>query len=138
MAKDRVIKKTDDDAVGVHPEQRPGLAHLHNHLGQRTRGYSFTATEAKNAFSRVLETALLKGMVVITKHDAPKAVLLSVDEFNRLAGVAERQLDTLSVEFDDLLSRMQTPEAHAAMKAAFEASPKQLGRAAVAAARKRD
>jgi hypothetical protein len=64
-------------------------------------------------------------------------VLLSVDEFNKLAGAAERKLDALSGEFDALLSRMQTPEARTGMKAAFEASPKQLGRAAVAAARKR-
>jgi len=76
-------------------------------------------------------------VVVITKHDAPKAVLVSVDEFNALAGAAESKLDTLSSEFDALLARMQTRKARAGMKAAFDASPKQLGRAAVAAARKR-
>jgi len=133
----KALEKTADYAVGLHREQRPGLANVHNRLGERAIGYSFTATEAKNAFSRVLETVILKGMVVITKHDAPKAVLLSVDEFNKLAGAAERKLDALSGEFDALLSRMQTPEARTGMKAAFEASPKQLGRAAVAAARKR-
>ena len=44
---------------------------------------------------------------------------------------------TLSGEFDALLARMQTPAALAGMKAAFDASPKQLGKAAVAVARKR-
>jgi len=43
----------------------------------------------------------------------------------------------LSREFDALLARMQTPAARAGMKAAFQAYPKQLGRAAVAVARKR-
>jgi hypothetical protein len=43
----------------------------------------------------------------------------------------------LSREFDALLARMQTSAARAGMKAAFQAPPKQLGRAAVAAARKR-
>jgi antitoxin Phd len=40
-------------------------------------------------------------------------------------------------EFDELLGRMQTPEARAGMRAAFGASPKQLGKAALAAEQKR-
>jgi prevent-host-death family protein len=76
-------------------------------------------------------------VVVITKHAAPKAVLVSLDEFNALTRAAESKLDTLSGEFDALLARMQTPKARAGMRAAFNASPKQLGKAAVAAARKR-
>ena len=75
--------------------------------------------------------------MVITQHDAPKAVLLSVDEFTALTRATEGTLDTLSAEFDALLARMQTPRARAGMKAAFAASPKELGKAAVAAARKR-
>ncbi len=101
------------------------------------RASSVTATEAKNEFGRVLERVLQGGMVVITKHDTPKAVLLSLDEFNALAPATERTLDTLSAEFDALLAQMQTPKARRGMKAAFGASPKVLGRAAVAAARKR-
>jgi antitoxin Phd len=46
-------------------------------------------------------------------------------------------LDSLTGEFDALLSRMQTPKTRAGMKSAFKVSPKQLGKAAVAAARKR-
>lgn len=41
-------------------------------------------------------------------------------------------------ELDALFERMQTPEARAGMKAAFDASPEEMGKAAVAAARKRD
>jgi len=98
---------------------------------------SFTATDAKKQFGRVLELVLRKGAVIITKHDAPKAILLSVDEFNALADTPRRALDTLSGEFDAMLARMQTPRARARMKRAFEASPKELGKAAVKAARKR-
>ncbi len=98
---------------------------------------SFTATEAKKRFGRVLEMVLRGGAVVITKHDAPKAILLSVDEFNTLARSGGSTLDSLSAEFDAMLARMQTPTARARMNAAFRASPKALGRAAVAAARKR-
>jgi len=75
--------------------------------------------------------------VIITKHDAPKAILISVDEFNALSRGREAKLDTLGEEFDALLARMQTPKARLAMKTAFHASPKQLGKAAVATARTR-
>ncbi len=75
--------------------------------------------------------------VVITRHAAPKAVLISVENFNALSGAAETKLDTLSQEFDALLARMQTPTARHGMKAAFAASGKRLGKAALAAARSR-
>jgi antitoxin Phd len=43
--------------------------------------------------------------------------------------------DDQSERNDNLLERMQTPQAKAAMAAAFNATPGQLGRAAVKAAR---
>ena len=108
-----------------------------NRRGETVDTSSVTATDAKKGFARVLEMVIRGGVVVITKHDAPKAVLLSVDEFNALAHAPSLKLDALSGQFDALLARMQTPKARAGMKAAFAASPKQLGRAAVAAARRR-
>ena len=96
-----------------------------------------TATDAKNEFGRALEKAIQGGIVVITKHDQPKAVLISVHEFNALTNANRIKLDTLSGEFDALVARMQTPAARAGMKAAFDASPKQMGKAAVRVARKR-
>ena len=77
------------------------------------------------------------GAVVITKHHAPRAVLISVENFNALSGETGTTLDTLDREFDALLSRMQTATARRGMKAAFAASGKQLGQAAAAAARRR-
>jgi len=108
-----------------------------NRRGETVDTSSVTATDAKKEFARMLEMVIQGGVVVITKHDAPKAVLLSVDEFNALAHAPSLKLDALSGQFDALLARMQTPKARAGMKAAFAASPKQLGRAAVAAARRR-
>jgi prevent-host-death family protein len=96
-----------------------------------------SASEAKSEFGRVLEMAMQGGAVVISKHDVPKAVLISVENFNALSGAAQTKLDTLSHEFDALLARMQTSEARRGMKAAFAASGKRLGKAAVAAARSR-
>lgn len=95
------------------------------------------ATRAKNEFASVLEAVLTGNRVVITKHDQPKAVLISIEEFNRLSDATGIALDSLAAEFDALLAGMQTPKARAAMRSAFHASPSELGRAAVAAARKR-
>jgi len=98
---------------------------------------AISATEAKNEFGRILETVIQGGKVVITKHDSPKAVLISMREFNTLSNAHRAELETLSDEFDRLLAKMQAPAARAGMHAAFHATPKELGKAAVAAARKR-
>jgi antitoxin Phd len=96
-----------------------------------------SATDAKNKLGEVLDTVLQGGMVLITKHETPKAILLSMEEYGALARAAHTRLDTLNDEFDAMLARMQTPKARAGMKSAFNASPRQLRKAAVAAARKR-
>ena len=96
-----------------------------------------SATEAKNKLGEVLDSVLQSGMVLITKHETPRAVLLSMEEYGALSHTTQTRLDILNGEFDALLARMQTAKARAGMKAAFAASPKQLGKAAVEAARKR-
>lgn len=96
-----------------------------------------TATEAKTRFGPLLESAIRGGSVVITKHDTPKAVLLSMAEFEALGGVRPPDLDALSAEFDRLLARLQTPDNRKALKSAFDATPKELGRLAVAHHRRR-
>jgi antitoxin Phd len=126
MSKGRMIVADDEpSALNSYRGDRPGAAS------------TVTATYAKNEFGRVLEKVIQGGIVVVTKHDQPKAVLISVREFNALTSANRNKLDTLSGEFDALLARMQTPAARAGMKAAFDASPRQMGKAAVTAARKR-
>ena len=95
---------------------------------------AFAATEAKNEFGHLLETALRSGAVAITRHDTVKAVLLSVEEYEALLPQTGK-IETLTGEFDALLTQMQTPVARRAAWKAFRASPKELGAAAVAAAR---
>jgi antitoxin Phd len=96
------------------------------------------ATRFKNEFGAIFEQAALSGAVAITKHDKPKAVLLSFAEFEALVKPRAPALDDLGAQFDGLLARMQTPQAKRGMAAAFRASPAELGRAAVkAATRKR-
>lgn len=113
------------------------VAAFRNRRGEQVEASSVTATDAKKQFGRVLEMVLRGGAVVITKHDAPKAIVLSMEEFSALTDAQTPRLDDLSADFDAMLARMQQPRARAGMKAAFGASPKELGKAAVAAARKR-
>lgn len=109
-----------------------------NSQGELVDVPTVAATRFKNEFGAIFEKAALGGAVAITKHDAPKAVLLSYAEFESLVKSRSPALDDLSEDFDNLLARMQTPKARKGMAAAFEASPTELGRAAVkAAARKR-
>jgi len=104
---------------------------------QAVRRSSFTATEAKNEFGHLLERAIQGDTLVITKHDEPKAVLISMDEYTSLKGGPERTLNGLTAEFDAMYERMQSPKVRAAMKSGFAANSEQMGRAAVRAARKR-
>ena len=94
------------------------------------------ATQLKNAFGNVLEQVMRGGAVAITRHESPKAVLLAYDEFVALTRDRAPSLNDLTAEYDVLLARMQTPAARKGMADAFNATPAEMGRAAVKAARK--
>lgn len=104
---------------------------------RETGALSVTATDAKNRFGPLLETAIRGRSIVITKHDTPKAVLMSMAEFESLSRVRDRRLRVLDDEFDAMLTGMQTAKSRGAMKAAFDASPRDLGKMAASAARRR-
>ncbi len=106
-----------------------------NSHGQLVDISAVAATKVKNEFGTILEQTLQNGAVAITRHDAPKAVLLSLVEFESLVKERSPVLDALNEEFDALLGLMQTPSSRKGVEAAFTASPEQLGRAAVKAAR---
>ena len=133
----RIAKPNSGSGSSTLRPRRSRVATFRNSRGETLEPSSVSASVAKSEFGRVLEMAIQGGAVVITKHDAPKAVLISVENFNALSGAAETKLDTLSSEFDALLARMQTSKARRGMKAAFAASGKRLGKAAVAATRSR-
>lgn len=97
---------------------------------------AIAATKVKNEFGAILEQVNHGGAVAITRHDTPKAVLLSYEEFASLVKVRSRTLDDLGAAFDHLLAGMQTAKARKGVDAAFKDSPVELGRAAVKAARK--
>jgi prevent-host-death family protein len=114
----------------------PALTFRNSH-GDLVDVPAVAATRLKNEFGTVLEQAVRGGAVAITRHDTPKAVLISYDEFRALVKDRTPSLNDLSAEYDVLLARMQTPKSRKGMQAAFNAAPTELGRAAVKVARKR-
>ena len=106
-----------------------------NSLGELVDVPAVAATRLKNEFGTVMDQALRSGAVAITRHETPKAVLVSYEEFQALVRDRAPSLDDLTAEYDVLLARMQTPAAKRGMAVAFDAEPAQLGRAAVKAAR---
>jgi prevent-host-death family protein len=97
---------------------------------------SYTATEAKNRFGQILDAVSHGGAALVTNRKRPRAVILAYDDYLRLVEEGARRLDLLTAEFEALYASQQTPAAAAGMKRAFAATPKRMGKVAVAAARK--
>ena len=112
-------------------------ATFRNSQGELVELSTVAATHLKNKLGAVLEQAMRGEVVAITRHDKPKAVLISYDEFLALAKDRTPSLNDLTTEYDALLGRMQAPAARKGMAAAFDAGPAELGRAAAKATRKR-
>jgi prevent-host-death family protein len=96
-----------------------------------------SATVLKNSTADVLDQVAAQGAVAITRHDKPRAVLLSIEHYERLTGAKSNLLSELHAEYRGVLEKMQEPAQKAAAKRAFNATPEELGRAALAAARRK-
>lgn len=93
-----------------------------------------SASEAKNLFGQILDRALSNRIISITKHNKPKVVVLSIEEFEQILARIPDPLQTLTSEFDVLVRDMQTPASVTAAGALFEADTKILAEAALAEA----
>lgn len=99
---------------------------------------TISATELKNATADVFQQVAARRAVAITRHDKPRAVLLSVEQYEALTAEQNPDwLEKLHEEYRGLLDRMQGPEQRAAAERAFNATPEELGQAAVWAARQK-
>jgi antitoxin Phd len=93
---------------------------------------TISATELKNATADVFEQVAARRAVAITRHDKPRAVLLSVEQYEALTGQQNPDwLEKLHEEYRGLLDRMQGPEQRAAAEKLFNATPEELGEAAL-------
>jgi prevent-host-death family protein len=93
---------------------------------------SVPATQAKNRFGEILQTARESGPVFIERHGQAQAVVLGIDTYNKLTSnertSQERELDYWTREFDALHAQMQTQESRQAVDALFSATDAELNR----------
>jgi PHD/YefM family antitoxin component YafN of YafNO toxin-antitoxin module len=95
---------------------------------------SVSATRLASGMQSVTSTVMARGAVVITRHEQPSMVLMSVERYLKLEEAAEPNLEALTSRFDDMFARMQGEPAAQAMADAFAMTPAELGEAAVAQA----
>jgi prevent-host-death family protein len=98
---------------------------------------TITATELKNATADVFEQVAAKQAIAITRHEKPRAILLSVEQYEALTGHRPEWLEKLHEEYRGMLERMQGPEQRAGAEKLFRATPKELGQAALWAAQQK-
>lgn len=96
---------------------------------------SVSATQLVAGIQKVGRAVDAHGAVLITKHDQPAYVLMSVERYRALQRAAEPDLGALGGEFDAMLARMQGQGD--AMAEAFAMPPETLGAAAAKAAKPR-
>jgi antitoxin Phd len=72
--------------------------------------------------------------IAILRHKKPDAVLISANDYVEFMNLRRERLNFLSERYDQMVARMQTPAAAAGVDALFNASPEELGRAAMAVA----
>jgi prevent-host-death family protein len=120
------LKQVERDRTRVDPLGRRGEAPVR-----------MNATKVKNQMGHVLDRVIQGEIVVITRHETPKAAVIPMAELEKLSRPTGDRLSALSSKYDGMLARMQTAAAGKGMKAAFDASPKQLAQAALALARQR-
>jgi PHD/YefM family antitoxin component YafN of YafNO toxin-antitoxin module len=97
---------------------------------------SVTITDFKERAREVVSFVAERGPVAILRHKTVDAVLISASAFVEYAKLKRERLDFLTRRYDELVSSMQTPQAAAGVDALFNATPDDLGRAALAAAKR--
>lgn len=98
---------------------------------------SVAATELKNQTADVLDRAIEQGALAIRRHDKPRAVLMSMEQYDALtSGGDPLWLEELKAKYSKMLDEMQSPESKAAAERAFNATPEALGEAAVRGAQR--
>lgn len=94
------------------------------------------STVAQNEFGRVFDRAMAGTDIAIAKHNVVRAVLVSAERYRKLVLQQTVDLDALSSRFEQLYASMQRPAVLAATDRALRATPTEMGKAAVAHARR--
>ncbi|RYD25090.1 MAG: type II toxin-antitoxin system Phd/YefM family antitoxin [Verrucomicrobiaceae bacterium] len=95
---------------------------------------SITASALKNNFGHASRQAA-KGALAITRRQRTEFVLLPVAQYAELQRARQAPLDALSAQFDAMVGKMDTSAARQGTAKLFQAGWKELGQAAVKAAK---
>lgn len=99
-----------------------------------------TATQLKSATADVFDLVLREGAVALHRHEKPRGVLLSMEQYEALTGQQPDPqpdwLADLTLQYQAMVDEMQSPEQKAAAIRAFNATPEELGEAAVRGAQR--
>jgi hypothetical protein len=70
---------------------------------------TFSSSALATSAGAVSREVMRRGAAVITKHEEPVMVLMSIERYVQLESAAAPNLDELTRQFDALYSRMQAP-----------------------------
>ena len=89
----------------------------------------FPSTRLATGIGAITREVMRRGAALITKHDQPVMVLMSVERYAQLEKVATPDLGALTQRFDTLYARMQAPgTAERTLGALALATPKPVRR----------
>jgi PHD/YefM family antitoxin component YafN of YafNO toxin-antitoxin module len=93
-----------------------------------------TASVLKNKFGQVASLATTAPLAV-SRHHRREFVLLTAQQYEQLQQSRRAPLEALTAEFDQLVTKLNTPKARRAADSLFAARGPALGRAALKARR---
>ncbi|MGH8539851.1 MAG: hypothetical protein ACRETW_05030 [Stenotrophobium sp.] len=70
---------------------------------------AFSSTNLATGAGSITREVMKRGAAVITKHDEPVMVLMTIERYAQLEKAAMPNLDALTRQFDAMYARMQTP-----------------------------
>jgi antitoxin Phd len=107
-------------------------------LPNMARATDFSASAAKAKLGEMIDLVAAGGVATITRRGRQRFAVLRLETVEALLTIArEHELESLGKRYDDLVARMQTSEAKAAVDSLFTARPEEIGAAAVRMARTR-
>jgi antitoxin Phd len=97
---------------------------------------AFTVTELKERAREVIDLVAERKAIAILRHKVADAVLISTSDYVEFVKLKRERLNFLTERYDELVAGMQTPKSAMGVDALFSATSEELGRAAVAAAKR--
>ncbi|MFN2425976.1 MAG: type II toxin-antitoxin system prevent-host-death family antitoxin [Candidatus Binatia bacterium] len=105
-------------------------------LPDMARATNFSASDAKAKLGQMIDLVAAGGVATITRRGRQQFAVLRLETVEALVSMArEHELESLGSRYHDLVARMQTPKAKAAVDSLFSARPEDIGAAVAGAAR---